>query len=234
MTQQTYDPNEILFSGGGSPAWKFENPGTNYTGVIASVSARQERDYDRDNPGGGALKFFPSGDPIMGIVIELVTDQRTSNDDDGKRTFYAEGRYVKEALRAAVIASGVGKLEIGARLTVTFTHREDPMDKRSRKYWAMTYVPAAQNALSTAVPTEAGPVNPATGEVLGQAPAAQQPPWPTQAAPAAPPVQQAAPVAPPAEPVYPPGISAEIVAAVRANGQDPAVIFPGYVPGPNG
>lgn len=60
---------------------------------------------------------------------------------------------------------------------------------------------------------------------------------PQAAPPAQPPattVQQTAaqPVAQPAGqasgPYYPPGVSPEAVAAVRAAGQDPAVIFPGY------
>jgi hypothetical protein len=54
---------------------------------------------------------------------------------------------------------------------VTFTHREDPMDKRSRKYWDVTYTPAGNAALMGDNP----------------APAAQAtPPIPPQAAPATP------------------------------------------------
>lgn len=187
MTQQTYDPNQVLMGGGGATAWKFEDPGTTHTGTIAShPEVRQEREYDKDNPGGGALKFFPSGDPIMGIVVEVQTNERdtTNGDDTGLRTFYIEGRYIKEAVRNAVRASGATGLEVGGQLTVVFTHREDPMDKRSRKFWDVTYVPAGNAALMGAEQPQAAPA-PAQAPVAPQVQAPQTPVAPAPAAPAA-------------------------------------------------
>lgn len=205
MTQQTHDANAILMGGSAAPAWKFDEPGTTRTGTIASPpTARQEREYDRDNPGGGAPKFFPSGDPIMGIIIEVKTDDRdpANPEDDGRRTFYVEGRYIKEAVRNAVKAAGASRLEVGGKLSVTFTHREDPADKRSRKFWNVTYTPAAQAQLMgeqgpapTWATTEQGQVNTTTGEV--------------------------APTAPPAGP------TPEAIAALRAAGIDPSTVYPG-------
>ncbi|WP_191563407.1 hypothetical protein [Janibacter melonis] len=93
MTQTT-DANVFLMGGPGAKAWKFEDPNTTRTGTIkAPPIARQERDYDPNNPGGGAPKTFPSGDPIMGIVVEVQTDERDPSDheDTGTRTFYIEG-----------------------------------------------------------------------------------------------------------------------------------------------
>lgn len=160
MTQ--YDPNAILMGGGSGRAWKFDEPGTTFTGTISEPpEARQEREYDRDNPGGGAPKFFPSGDPIMGVVVRLNTDARDDGDDDGRRTFYVEGRYIKEAVRDAVRKAGATGLEVGGKLTVTFTHREDPMDKRSRKYWEVVYVPAGSAALMADEPKAAPAPTPA-------------------------------------------------------------------------
>jgi len=148
MTQTNYDANDVLMGGSGSPAWKFDEPGTTREGIIASPpQAKQEREYDKDNPGGGALKFFPSGDPIMGVVVEVQTTERTDHEDDGKRTFYIEGRYIKEAVRTAVRTAGARGLEVGGTIRVTFTHREDPMDKRSRKFWTVSYTPAGNAAL---------------------------------------------------------------------------------------
>lgn len=201
--QQTYDANDILMGGGGPQAWKFDEPGTTRTGTIAAPPiARQEREYEKGNPGGGALKVFPSGDPIMGILIEVATDERdpSNTDDDGKRTFYVEGRYIKEAVRNAVRAAGATKLEVGSKLKVTFTHREDPMDKRSRKYWAVEYTPAASAALM--------------GDTAPTTPAPQQQPTTT------PPVTTPAADAGPAQP------SAEQLAAVRSAGVDPKAAFP--------
>lgn len=179
MTQTNYDANDVLMGGGGAPAWKFEEPGTTHTGTIsAPPQAKQEREYDRDNPGGGDLKFFPSGDPIMGVVVEVQTEERADFEDDGKRTFYIEGRYLKEAVRNAVRAAGARGLEVGGQVTVTFTHREDPMDKRSRKYWNVVYTPAGNAALMGSPAPQA---TPAPTPVAQPAPAPQAAPVPDPA-----------------------------------------------------
>ena len=198
MTQTNYDANDVLM-GAGSPAWKFEDPGTVHEGTIAAPpQAKQEREYEKDNPGGGALKFFPSGDPIMGVVVEVQTTERdaTKPDDEGKRTFYVEGRYIKEAVRGAVRTAGARGLEVGGHIRVTFTHREDPMDKRSRKFWTVVYTPAGNAALmAEATPQAPAPVQPVPQHV---APAPVQPapvpqaPAPAPAAPTMTPEQQAA------------------------------------------
>lgn len=176
MTQQ-YDANAVLMGGSNAAGWKFADPGATHTGTIAEApKAVQEREYDKDNPGGGAPKFFPSGDPIMGVHVVLQTDERDASieDDDGRRTFYCEGRYIKEAVRNAVRNAGANGLEVGGRLTVTFTHREDPMDKRSRKFWQVEYAPAGNAALMDGQPQQQA------------APPAPQPtPAPAQPAPAA-------------------------------------------------
>lgn len=222
MTQpQTYDANQVLMGGGaGHPAWKFDqpNPGAPRVGtIVAPPQARQERDYDKNNPGGGDPKFFPSGDPIMGILVEVQTNERDPSveDDDGVRVFYIEGRYLKEAVREAVRTAGSPGLEVGGQLYVTFTHREDPMDKRSRKFWQIQYVPGANAALMAdpaqqQVPQQQVPQQPAPQQPVYAPPAPQapvyQPPAPQQAyAPQQPPVApapapQPAPPAPPAPP----------------------------------
>lgn len=191
MTQ--INANDVLMGGGtGAPAWKFDDPGTRRIGTVAAPpQARQEREYDRNNPGGGELKFFPSGDPIMGVVVELQTTERdaSNSEDDGRRTFYIEGRYIKEAVRGAVRAAGANGLEVGGVLDVTFTHREDPMDKRSRKFWEVSYTPAGNGALMGDQPAQAAPQAPVP---------VQQQPAPVAAPPASAPAP-AAPAAPAAQ-----------------------------------
>jgi hypothetical protein len=203
MTQQTYDANQVLMGGGGPKGWKFEDPGTTRTGTIAEApKAVQERDYDPNNPGGGAPKVFPSGDPIMGIHVVVQTTERDPSieGDDGRRTFYIEGRYIKEAVREAVRTAGAPGLEIGGQVSVTFTHREDPMDKRSRKFWQVTYTPAGNAALMA----------------TDQAPVAQPQQY-TAPAPQPAPVQQVPAPQPAAAPVpgLPPGMTAEQFAAFQ-------------------
>ena len=197
MTQQI-DANQVLMGGGGTAAWKFSepNPGAPRTGTISSPPvARQEREYNKMNPSQpGDPKFYPSGDPIMGIVVEVQTGEQDHSEDDGKRTFYIEGRYLKEAVREAVTKVGAPGLEVGGQLSVTFTHREDPNDKRSRKFWDITYTPAGNAALMAGT-TELTGQQAAHAQAVQQAPAqqapAQQAPAPA-AAPAALNAEQAA------------------------------------------
>lgn len=188
---QTPSANDILMGGGGAPTAKFHNPGDMLVGrVIAPPQAYQERDYDPKNPGGGTPKTYPSGDPIMAVYVDLATDLRdpSINDDDGTRRFYIEGRYLKADVRDAIRAAGAPGLEVGGTLQVTFTHREDPTDKRSRKFWQVAYTPAGNAALMGAEPPQAAPAPqtapPATA-VPAQQPAAAQPATSPPAAPAA-------------------------------------------------
>lgn len=147
---QTPSANDVLMGGGGAPTAKFANPGDSIKGrVTAPPQAYQEREYDKNNPGGGAPKTYPSGDPIMAVYVDLATDLRDPSieDDDGTRRLYIEGRYLKGTIRDAIRAAGAPGLEVGGVLDLTFTHREDPEDKRSRKFWQATYTPAGNNAL---------------------------------------------------------------------------------------
>lgn len=149
-TTTTPDANSVLMGQGGAPACKFDEPGTTWEGqIVTPPEAHQIRDFDPNNPGAGALKFFPSGDPIMGVTVDIQTTHRDPliDEDDGVRRVYLDGRYNKEAVRNAVKASGANGLEVGGHLRITFTRREDPMDKRSRKYWDVTYTPAGNAAL---------------------------------------------------------------------------------------
>ena len=163
MSQTHYDANDLLMGGGGAPAWKFEGPGIRKVGTItAPPQAKQEREYDPNNPGGGAPKVFPSGDPIMGIFVEVQTDDTAA--DDGKRTFYVEGKRLKEAVRGAVRQAGARGLEVGGVLDVTLTHYDTPNDRRSGCNWAIVYTPAGNAALmgGQAPQTQAAPASAAT------------------------------------------------------------------------
>jgi len=210
MTQQTYDANSVLMGGGGAPTAKFANPGDSIRGrIIAPPTVYQEREYDPNNPGGGAPKTYPSGDPIMSIYVDLATDLRDPSiaDDDGTRRLYIEGRYLKGDIRDAVRTAGAPGLEPGGVLTVTFTHREDEYDKRSRKFWTAQYVPAGNAALMTAA---------APAAVAQQQPPAWAQPAPAAAAPA--------PVAAPAAPAPATETPADLARKLIAVGLDDAQV----------
>ena len=209
MTQTNYDANAILMGGGGSPAWKFDAPGVHKRATItAPPQAKQEREYDPSNPGGGAPKVFPSGDPIMGVSVEVQTDERdpSRENDDGKRTFFIEGKRLKDAVRAGVKAAGAPGLEVGGILNVELTHYDTPGDRRSGCNWRVTYTPGGNSALMGEQPTAAA--QPAATYNV-QAAAQGQPAWGQQ--------QQATP---PAQPDPAVAAAAQNVVA----GMDPAAL----------
>ena len=179
MTQQPhYDANDVLMGGAGAPAWKFDQPGVRKQGTVTSPpQSRQERDYDPNNPGAGAPKVFPSGDPIMGVFVEVQTTERDSVDDDGKRTFYIEGKRLKDAVRAGVRAAGANGLEVGGQLDVTLTHYDEANDRRSGRNWQIVYTPAGNAALMSGpvAPTEVQAAPAWAQPIVQQQAAAPQP-----------------------------------------------------------
>ena len=145
----TNDANDILMGGVKVPSAGFAEPEAAWSGVIVSPpKAYQERKYEPNNPGGGVLLTYDSGDPIMSLYVDIQTKVRESGieDDDGIRRVYIQGKRMKEAVRNAVALAGSKGLEVGATLGIKFTHREDPADKRSAKNYVAYYKPGAAPA----------------------------------------------------------------------------------------
>jgi hypothetical protein len=113
------DANELLMSGGiASIGWK-DNP-VGYT-VIGTITdqpkAEQMKKFDSDE-----LAFWPSGDPMMQIVVTIQTDLRDASDanDDGRRRLHISPRMMKPVREAVQRANAKG-LEIGGRVAVRRT-----------------------------------------------------------------------------------------------------------------
>ena len=185
--RDTRSANDILMGGGGAPAWQFEQPGVRKVARITKPpQSKQEREYVPNQPGAGKPKFFPSGDPIMGVTVEVQTNERDPSDpdDDGKRTFYIEGKRLKEAVREAVRAAGANGLEVGGTLDVTLTHYDEPNDRKSGRNWQITYTLPGNNVLMDAAPATQGfgqqqppaTYNPQQAQATGNGWGQQQPP----------------------------------------------------------
>lgn len=229
MTDQTHqyapDANDVLMGGARVPTAKFDSPGIVVGGrIVAPPKAHQEREYDRNNPGQGRPKTFPSGDPIYGLTIDVQTDQRDPSiaDDTGVRRIYVEGKRMKEAVRNAVQAAGAPKLEIGGTLEVVFTGYGQAASEgvNAPKEYQARYTPPA------------GAGNPADFFAQGQPQQVQQPPvapppnWAAaaQPAPAAPQQQAPTPVQQEQQTIQlPPGVqmTPELQAALAAANTQP-------------
>lgn len=216
------DPNDFLMGGGdGIPSAKFPEPGSFIEGpIVGGPKAYQEREYNKQTQrSDGPPRTFPSGDPIMGLSIDVQTPyiDPMIEGDTGVRRVYIQGKLMKQAVREGILAAGGKGLETGGYIRLDFTHRDDPMDKGSAKNWACQYRTAANQQLMgggapaqapqpvaqaapAAAPQYAQQAAPAAGGFGQAAPPAQQA-LPVQQAPApapAAPVQQAAPQAAPA------------------------------------
>jgi hypothetical protein len=104
-----------------APAVSLKAVGDSVAGRIAEFDNYQVTHFADDPKNGvkkGDLKFFPSGDPIMGVKVVL----ETSPGDAGSRvTLWAEKPNMLRAIAAAVRAQGATDLELGADLAVTFS-----------------------------------------------------------------------------------------------------------------
>jgi len=146
------DPDELLMSGGSTTA-NFPLIGQSYTGVVKAKRSQQRRDM-KDN----SLLFWDDGNPQMQIVADLQCEplgykmDKKGNrtpfpEDDGMRSLYIFGR-MRTAVRDAVRETGAPTIEIGGKLTVTYTGDGEVPGKGMDppKLYSAAYVPAGQAA----------------------------------------------------------------------------------------
>lgn len=200
QARQAPSANDALMGGGQSaPGIQFLQPGDGVQGArIISFESRQERAFVPPRPDGTVVPynerqplFFPSGDPIYGVVVTVQTSLRTSAEDDGIRALFVEGKGKKATLRDAIRAAGASGLEVGGVIDFVFTHSENPADPKARKHYAARYVPAAQAGANAALGNLGAPVQQPQYATAPPAPAS---PWAPGAAPQ--PVQQASSIPP--------------------------------------
>lgn len=249
-TQHYPDANDVLMGGGGYPAIKFDTMRVWKGGTItAKPTTRQETEY-----GTGKPKTFPkSGDPIMGVLVDVQTDERTDAEDDGIRRMYIEGKRLKDAVRAGVAASGAPGLAVGGKLWVAWVGNEQGQGAQPAKLYEARYYPPTTpvpGSNGSAGANGAAPMpEPGNTNVFG-GPQTPAPTWADapQAAPqqpmSPPPVSQPAPAAPMPEPgaqsagtampspanaaPNPNDPTPEAIAALKAAGLDPKTVFPNF------
>lgn len=112
----------------GGNAWSAKNIGDRITGEIKLIERRQQRGFGE----GAGLLTWDDGSPRMLTYIEIETDLRESDDDDGVRALYlkggknfepAEGKGLSGelALVEAAKKAKMSTIEVGSVLTVVHT-----------------------------------------------------------------------------------------------------------------
>ena len=145
--------NEIA---SGGKFWSPENLGDKISGIIKLVERRQQRNFTTGDP-----EVWSDGKPKMLTYIELETDRRESDDDDGVRALYCKGGNfevatgsgvaLEKAIVEAVKAAGAASIDEGARLAVAHTGLAKPTTRGyqpAKLYTAQYEAPKASVAVS--------------------------------------------------------------------------------------
>jgi hypothetical protein len=142
--------NDFLM-GGGIPAAKFPNIGDTIIGLVL----KPPKLLQVTDPDSGEVKRWQSGDPQMQVVIEVQTELRDSQDDNGVRTIWAKG-VMKNAIRDAVRAAGAKGVEPGGLIQVTFSGEEPPRKRglKPMKLYTAAYQPPSQSVEIPADPVD--------------------------------------------------------------------------------
>lgn len=138
---------------GGGKAWSPENIGDRISGEIILIERRQQRSFD-----GGTPLTWDDGSPRMLTYIELQTDLRESDDDDGVRALYLKGGKNFEpaegkghsgevALVEAAKKAGLKSIEPGCTLTDVLTGIAKPTTRgyQGAKLYTMKLEAAKQS-----------------------------------------------------------------------------------------
>lgn len=173
--------------GGGGTSFPFKQVGDSVTGTIIDLEEVQQTSVDTGQP-----LTWDNGQPRLMYRVDLDTELRNDEFDDGRRSVYLKGARKSEsksslaAVLDAVRAAGAGsKLERGGTLTLTYTGNGVPKNPAYTppKQYSATYrrpnvtvdldgppVAAAQPAYTPPTgqeayqaPAPSGPVNPTTG-----------------------------------------------------------------------
>ncbi|WP_185711383.1 hypothetical protein [Arachnia propionica] len=201
MSMQSID-----LASGGSASFPFNNHGDSVTGRVISLEELQQTDLQTGEP-----KTFDNGQPMMMYRVELQTELRDSDLDDGVRSVYLRGSRKPESqsslaavLQAVLQATGRAALTVGGTLTLTYVGDGQAKNRgfSAPKLYRASYQPPTVNLDAQQAAPAAAVAAPAA------APAAS--PWATPApAPAA---QQ------------PAALNAAQLAALQAAGIDPAAL----------
>jgi hypothetical protein len=143
--------------GGGGRSWSPENVGDKIKGTIQLVERRTQREF-----GSGKELTWDDGRPRLLTYIELATELRDDDDDDGVRAIWAKGgrnfeaaegsgTSAEVAIAEAVRAAGEKSIEEGATLTLALTGRAKPT---TRGYQPANLYKAAYKAPVSSVSTD--------------------------------------------------------------------------------
>ena len=128
---------------GGAKAYQFPNIGDTCSGRVVSAQTKQQTNIDDGSP-----RFFPSGDPMMEIVVTVEMD-----DGEPSTLYFSGGNFEvaegkgKSSLNALRDALDGRKLEVGGRLAKQYSGVGKRGKGNPPKLWTCAYQPPAPPAI---------------------------------------------------------------------------------------
>lgn len=137
----------------GSKSWSPQEIGDKIAGTILAINRKSQTDFTTGEP-----LTWSDGSPRLQTVIELQTDERADEDDDGIRTLWLKGGKNFEpqtgsgtsgevALAAAAKEAGVKSIDEGGVLKFAFTGIAKPTTRgyQGAKLYQAHYTPPVQS-----------------------------------------------------------------------------------------
>lgn len=129
-------------------SWTAENIGDRIEGTVIDADEKDQTDIET-----GMVKRWPDGTPMKQWVVELQTDLRVDDTDDGRRTLWCkggkfepaqgDGQSLMEALRSAAAGNDITE---GGHLVVQMTGlgKKRNIAYSAPKLYKAKYTPAAK------------------------------------------------------------------------------------------
>ena len=120
-----------------SPIFKFTDPGDRIAGtIIEDPKLLPVKEFGSDN-----LKVGANGQPVQQVMVVLASEHTNDAQHDGRWRLYFDKALQKQALVAALKASGAEDLEVGDDLIVEYTSKTVLANGRSAKAFTVEHRP---------------------------------------------------------------------------------------------
>lgn len=161
------DPFDDVMGADWAPTADFSEIGNSHAGVLVDANKKHARKYVMGSPGRGPLLYWgddgkptevANDSPLMETCFIFQTDREEEewedDGDDGRREIRLNKKALTAALRAAVLAAGARKPEIGGWWRVTRVSNGKPKVKGAPSPWGweVAYKTPAQYAETGADP----------------------------------------------------------------------------------
>lgn len=147
-TQQSDDASSFFDGASGSPAISFPRGEYNvwkggiFTGVIVK---KQAKNFDTKKP-----DFWDSGDPVIDVVVEVLTQDRDGNNplDDGRRRMFITQKdtHILDSMASVVKEATRQGFHRGGQLWLCKTTQRKG-EKSDRNVWQASYIPPTADTL---------------------------------------------------------------------------------------